>query len=105
MDLSRHAGSFIHQIGQLAKYAFYYVISCGDLNFLSEESRSRHHHTGDEPPLTSTEEALASFVNTSSYNGAITSLYAGTTPQAGELNGKVGIRTLRIIACGSLAYV
>lgn len=91
MDLSRHAGSFVHQIGQLVKYAFYYVISCGDLSFLSEESRSmHHHHTEDGSPLAEAEEAVASFVNTSSSNGAITSLYAGTTPQAGELNGKVG---------------
>jgi len=88
MNLSRHAGSFVHQIGQLVKYAFYYVISCGDLSFLSEESRSMHHHTGDGPALAEAEEAITSFVNTSSSNGAITSLYAGTTPQAGELNGK-----------------
>ncbi len=35
--------------------------------------------------------------------GAITSLYAGTAPAAGELNGKVGTASLSAISL--LAYV
>jgi hypothetical protein len=40
--------------------------------------------------------AANSVANTSSCHGAITSLYAGTASQAGDLNGKVGVPALSI---------
>jgi len=73
LDLSRQAGSLVHRIVRLVKLGIYYVVSCGDLGFISEEGRAG--------------EAATSKISASSH-GAITSLFAGTAPHAGDLNGK-----------------
>ncbi|KAH9973215.1 hypothetical protein BGW80DRAFT_1459128 [Lactifluus volemus] len=96
-DLSRHAGSFVDRIIQLAKLALQYVVTCGDLRFLSKEGEALASSVGYERAEEHAEKDTArvhAFVEEShettsgSSHGAITSLFAGTAPQAGELNGK-----------------
>ena len=87
------------RIVQLAKFAVQYVVTCGDLSFLSEEGQALASAMGDERTVEHVEKDTArvhAFVEEShetssgSSHGAITSLFAGTAQQAGELNGKVG---------------
>jgi len=97
-DLSRQAGSFIHRIGRLFKFAAIYVISCGDSTFVQEESKAltadlktqardraedavTNLETGELPDMNG--------IDIAGSHGAITSLYAGAAPDAGDLNGKV----------------
>lgn len=96
-NLARHAGSFLHRVGRLFKFAAFYVISCGDLSFVTDESKS--------PPVTDfktqardrAEDAVTSLetgelpdmngIDIAGNHGAITSLYAGAAPDAGDFNG------------------
>ena len=39
-DISRQAGTLVHRIGRFFKYALFYVVSCGDMSFLREETRA-----------------------------------------------------------------
>lgn len=96
IDTSSHAGSLVLRIGDLFKYALYYVVSCGDMSRMMERRQAvvvltentRAHAVanialGDVPTLPT--------IDTTDTNShfAITSLYAGTAPAAGKLNGKV----------------
>jgi hypothetical protein len=103
-NLSRHAGSLLHRIGRLFKFAGYYVISCGDLTYLTDESKSlteyakstrdqARDHAEDVVTKAETSGTLPD-IDISSH-GAITSLYAGTTDAAGEFNGKVRLSWIR----------
>jgi len=113
-NLSRHAGSLIHQLVQLFKFAGYYIISCGDLSFLTDESKAltdlnsfksnvedraenavNNLKSGVEdraenavPDLETGELPDMGGIDIEGSHGAITSLYAGTTADAGNLNGK-----------------
>jgi len=98
-NLSRHAGSFVHRIGRLFKFAAYYVISCGDLTYLTDESKAmsdfakntrdqaRDHAENAVTNIETTGELPE--VDISGSHGAITPLYAGTSDAAGDMNGKV----------------
>lgn len=114
-NLSRHAGSLLHQLVQLLKFAGYYVISCGDLSFMTDESKAltdlNSFKSNVEGRAENAVDNLKSGVEDRAENavsdletgdlpdmggidiagshGAITSLYAGTTADAGNLNGKV----------------
>jgi len=92
-DISRQAGSLVERIGRLLKYALYYVISCGDLNFLEEESRAmaesaENAHATVRGAVADLADGELPKIDVSNTHGAITSLYAGTASAAGELNGK-----------------
>jgi len=39
-SFSLNAGSLLHRIGRLFKYAIYYVVSCGEIDFLADESKA-----------------------------------------------------------------
>jgi hypothetical protein len=89
----------VDRIIQLAKLALQYVVTCGDLRFLSKEGEALASSVGYERAEEHVEKdttRVHAFVEEShettsgSSHGAITSLFAGTAPQAGELNGKVG---------------
>jgi hypothetical protein len=96
-NLARHAGSFLHRFGRLFKFAAYYVISCGDVSFVTDESKGptdlktharnraedavTHLETGELPNMDG--------IDITGSHGAITSLYAGAAPGAGDLNGGV----------------
>jgi hypothetical protein len=96
-NLSRHAGSFLHRIGRLFKFAAYYVISCGDLTFVTEESKAltdfkTHARDHAEDAVTNLETGELPDMNgidVAGSHGAITSLYAGAAPDAGNFNGGV----------------
>ena len=121
-NLSRHAGNLVQRCGQLMKFIFFYMISCGDLSFLSEDSLAKfaeghissaaHNVEGRVNTVTSRigerANTMSSFAagevpdshaaapeeeapHPPSAHGAITSLYAGTAPSAGQYSGKVGI--------------
>jgi hypothetical protein len=96
----------VDRIIRLARFAFQYVVTCGDLSFLSEEGKALASAMGDERAAESMEKdttRVHTFVEESheaslgSSHGAITSLFAGTAPQAGELNGKVGFLLSRLL--------
>jgi len=92
-DISRHAGTLVHRIGRFFKYALFYVVSCGDMSFLKEETRAvsgfaqdaSASAAGNLPPGATPSLPKLDSVG----HSAITSLYAGTAAPAGELNGKV----------------
>ena len=81
------------------KFAAYYVISCGDASFVTDESKAltrtdfktqardraedaiTHLETGELPDMNG--------IDIAGSHGAITSLYAGAAPDAGDLNGGV----------------
>ena len=96
-NLSRHAGSFLHRVGQLFKFAAFYVISCGDLTFVTGESKGvndfkTHARERAENAVTDLETGELPDMNgidIAGSHGAITSLYAGAAPDAGEFNGMV----------------
>jgi hypothetical protein len=95
-DISSHAGSLIHRIGHLFKYALYYVVSCGDMSLMMEKRQALAVLAGNTRAsamanLVAGEVPSSPTIDTPSPNSytAITSLYAGTTPAAGELSGKV----------------
>ena len=91
-DVSSQAGSLVHRIGRLFKYALFYVVSCGDMSFLSEETRAVSGSAQDDVAAvlpTGATPSLPRVDSESASRSAITSLYAGTAPPAGELNGKV----------------
>ncbi|KAI0253336.1 hypothetical protein BJV78DRAFT_203386 [Lactifluus subvellereus] len=102
LDLSRQAGSLVHRVIQLVKYGIYYIVSCGDLGFLSEGGRSSHPFTGDGPSLGRVGEAATSKISASSH-GAITSLFAGTAHHASDLNGKYLTAWARVTLPGKKA--
>ena len=99
-DISRSAGALVHRIGRFFKYALFYVVSCGDMKFLQEETRAVSNFAegtrasaadnlpaGATPSLPKVDSAGQS---------AVTSLYAGTAAPAGELNGKVSLLPLTL---------
>jgi len=95
-DISRHTGSLVERIGRLLKYALYYVVSCGDLNFLAEESRAmtdsaENAHATVQGAVANLADGELPKIDVSNTHGAITSLYAGTASAAGQLNGKVSL--------------
>jgi hypothetical protein len=103
----------VDQVVQLVKYGIYYIVSCGDLGFLSEEGHAMISVVKEGATMENVEKHVDDAVDkatsspaesSSSSHGAITSLYAGTAPQAGDLNGKVGIHVLRF-AHDSWIYV
>ncbi len=106
-DLARHSGSFLQRIGQLFKFAAFYVISCGDLSFLTDESKattdfSTHARNRAEDVDTNLETGELPDMNgidIAGSHGAITSLYAGSAPDAGDFNGKVCFSCLRHSGC------
>jgi hypothetical protein len=82
--------------------AGYYVISCGDLSYLTDESKAltefkpdalvdRAKDRADDTisGLETGELPDMSGVDIQGSHGAITSLYAGTSSDAGDFNGKV----------------
>jgi NAD(P)-dependent dehydrogenase (short-subunit alcohol dehydrogenase family) len=95
-DISSQAGSLVQRIGHLFKYALYYVVSCGDMSLMMEKRKAvvvltentRAHAVAN---LAAGEVPSLPTLDTPGPNShiAITSLYAGTAPAAGELNGKV----------------
>ncbi|KAI0278521.1 hypothetical protein BC826DRAFT_1084058 [Russula brevipes] len=99
-DFTSHASTFVERVVQTMKYAFVYVISCGSLSMLTEETQAIADFTeGTRVGAVATKvsegtRAVADKVGgsspseTSNPQGAINSLYAGTAPPAGELNGK-----------------
>jgi len=92
-DISRQTGSLVERIGRLLKYALYYVVSCGDINFLAEESRAmtdsaESAHASVQGAVANLRDGELPKIDVSNTHGAITSLYAGTASAAGELNGK-----------------
>lgn len=104
-NLSRHAGSLLDRVGRVFKFAMYYVISCGDLTFVTDESKALAAtvrdgaanakttvRDGAENTLTNLETGELPDMNgidIADSHGAITSLFAGTAPEAGDYNGKV----------------
>ena len=109
-DLSGYAGSFWKRAKGLLGTCICFILSGGDLEALTEDirrdevsnarqARSEAEHSAqrrarqnsgfsdevdpDEPPEPS-----------KVYHRAITSLYAGTDPEASELNGKVRVLSL-----------
>jgi hypothetical protein len=94
-SLSLHAGSVFHRIGRLFKYAIYYVVTCGEVEFLADESKAvtesaknTRDNAGEIVKSIETGDTHDG-IEISGSQGAINSLYAGTAPAAGELNGKV----------------
>jgi len=97
-NLSRHAGSFLHRIGQLFRFAAYYVISCGDLTFVKEETKGLTATDFKTQARDRAEDAVTNIetgelpdmngIDIGGSHGAITSLYAGAAPDAGDFNGK-----------------
>jgi hypothetical protein len=87
----------LHRFGQLFKFAAYYVISCGDLTFITDESKAltdfkTHARDHAETTVTNLETGELPDMNgidIEGSHGAITSLFAGTAPDAGDYNGKV----------------
>ena len=100
-NLSRHAGSLLHRIGQLFKFAGYYIISCGDLSFITDESKALtemqaqatervdHAEHRVEGKIAKGDLPEIDGIDIAGSHGAITSLFAGTAPDAGNYNGKV----------------
>jgi hypothetical protein len=92
-DISRQAGTFVQRFGRLFKYALFYIVSCGDMKFLQEETRAGSNFVQDTRAGAAHNlpaGAASSLPKVDSPgHSAITSLYAGTAEPAGELNGKV----------------
>lgn len=96
-NASRHAGSFLHRVGRLLKIATYYVVSCGDHTFVTDQRKAQaltgntpaRDRTGSEDNRETGELPDTNEVDITSSHGAITSLFAGASPEAGDFNGKV----------------
>lgn len=111
-DLARHAGSFVGSIGRMCKYAWFYVMSCGEVNFLTDErntltetatrtatqardnaadaaTQARDHIEEAVTNIGSGEATEMDGIELPNTHGAITCLFAGTSPEAGDYNGKV----------------
>lgn len=94
-SFARQAGSFLHRIGRLFKSAGYYVISCGEHSSFAREGEAladitTHARDRAEDAITSLETGELPDMNgidIAGSHGAITSLYAGAAPGAGDLNG------------------
>jgi hypothetical protein len=103
--------TLLTQIKQLFVACCWFMLSCGDLTFLVEDARfldedgdtfnierlPERGTNGPEGNRYSLEHSGASY-------RAITSLYAGTAPDAGHLNGKVRYPASRLIALGTPTY-
>lgn len=104
-NLARHAGSFLHRVGRLCKFAALYVISCGDISFVADESKGlaefkTHARDRAEDAVTGLETGELPDMNGIDIvgsHGAITSLYAGAAPDAGDFNG--GVRSPVFTTC------
>lgn len=78
----------------------YYVVSCGEVEFLTDESKAMTEsvkQTRDDAKdvVESIETGdLHDGIEISGSQGAINSLYSGTAPAAGDLNGKVRFMVL-----------
>ena len=85
-DLKGYAGSFIKRCTKLVGSCICFLFSGGDLEALTEDILDREHkmeairYRDDDP----TEPTRV-------IHRAITPLYAGTAPEAGQLNGRVGV--------------
>lgn len=92
-DISRHAGTLMHRMGRFFKYALFYVVSCGDMSFLKEETRAVSGFAQETSAVTGGSLPTGATPSLppldAGDHSALTSLYAGTAPPAGELNGKV----------------
>jgi hypothetical protein len=111
-DLARRAGSFMGSFGRMCKYAWFYVMSCGEVNFMTDERNTLREtatrtatQARDNIKDAATqardniEEAVTNIgtgeasemdaIELPNTHGAITCLFAGTSTQAGGYNGKV----------------
>ena len=92
-DLKGYAGSFIKRCTKLVGSCICFLFSGGDLEALTEDIPDREHkmeairYRDDDP----TEPTRV-------IHRAITPLYAGTAPEAGQLNGRVGVSGLPTLA-------
>ena len=99
-DFSGYATSFVKRVRQLVGACICFIISAGDLEALTEEMRPRPSATGgaSTTPNVNLEDAQDHLTGLSNSSlRAATSLYAGTDPEAGKLNGKVRYPILRIM--------
>ena len=100
-DFSGYATSFVNRVRRLVGACICFIISAGDLEVLTEEMRPRPDATGRPSTTQNTqnidlEDAQDHLTNLSNSSlRAATSLYAGTDPEAGQLNGKVRYPILR----------
>lgn len=97
-DLSGYATSFLTRVRRLVGACICFIISAGDLEALTEEMRPRADTTSrpsttQNAGLADAQDRLSELSNASLR--AVTSLYAGTDPDAGQLNGKVRYPILR----------
>ena len=114
-DLQGYASSFFQRIGKLVGACVCFLISGGDLDALTEDLLHDEPSAGElrSRAVGSAQHGARERINqpdvtargpvtphhdphepTKVYHRSITSLYAGTAPQASELSGRVGVSGL-----------
>jgi hypothetical protein len=101
-DLSGYATSFVKRVRRMLGACIWFILSAGDLEALTEEMGPHSMDAAGRPATTTTQNANTHDARDNLENAedrlselansplrAITSLYAGTDPEAGKLNGKV----------------
>jgi hypothetical protein len=95
-DFKGHAGVFLHRVKQLLVAAICLAISGGNFTSLTEDLTADRIRTAvvgttraGVAQASSAQDRLTEFSNASLR--ASTSLYAGTSPEAGQLSGKARI--------------
>ena len=123
-DLKGHAGSIFQRCTKLVGACICFLISGGDLDALTEDILDREHKMENagaaagrrvdaaaQRRLDQIGQPAAAHDHhdptepTKVIHRAITPLYAGTAPAAGQLSGRVGVSGLPTLACRLTGHI